>query len=37
LEETMRLPNWLVRLPILLTLIAASAVLGGWKWDIWPH
>ena len=33
----MRLANWLVRLAPPSTLIALSAVLGGWKWDIWPH
>ena len=33
----MRLPNWLVRFALPSTLIALSAVLGGWKWEIFPH
>ena len=33
----MRLSNMFARLVVPLTLIATSAVLGGWKWDIWPH
>lgn len=33
----MRLPNMLVRLAVPLTLIATSAFVGGWKWDVFPH
>jgi hypothetical protein len=33
----MRLRNRLVRLLVPLTLIATSAVLGGWKWETFPH
>jgi hypothetical protein len=34
----MRLPDRLIRLTVPLALIATSAVLGGWKWDVvWPH
>jgi len=33
----MRLPNWLVRLAVPLTLIATSALLAGWKWETLPN
>jgi hypothetical protein len=33
----MRTYTFLFRLCVLASLVAASAFMGGWKWDLVPH
>jgi hypothetical protein len=36
-EQNMRPHVFILRLTVLASLVLASALLGGWKWELFPH